>query len=106
SLTSASSPTCSSVWDGMTKSRSSGCSGGSERAVTHLKTGWATGPVPLQGGQPSDSCLAFACLHETALVCQHDRLHTVAEAQLGEHPAEMGLHGRLAQPQLPGDLGV
>ena len=27
-----------------------------------LKTGWATGPVPLQGAQPSDSGLALAGL--------------------------------------------
>jgi len=51
-----------------------------------LKTGWATGPVPLQVGQPSDSRLALAGLHQAALVRQHDRLHPVAEPQLREHP--------------------
>ena len=47
-----------------------------------LKTGWATGPVPLQGAQPSDSPLALAGLDESALVRQHDCLDPVAETQL------------------------
>ena len=71
-----------------------------------LKTGWATGPVPLQGAQPSDSGLALAGRHEPAFVREDYRLHPVAEAQLREHAAEVRLHGRLAQPELARDLGV
>jgi hypothetical protein len=40
------------------------------------------------------------------LVGHDDRLHAVAQAQLGEDPRDVGLHGRLGEEQLARDLDV
>ena len=40
------------------------------------------------------------------LVGEHDDLDAVAEAELGEDPGDVGLHGRLADEECRGDLGV
>ena len=44
--------------------------------------------------------------HEARLVGVDDRLHPVAQAELHEHPPDVGLHRRLADEQLRADLGV
>ena len=47
-----------------------------------------------------------AGLYETSLVCQHDRLYAVAQTELCEHPVYVGFHGRFADDELGGDVGV
>ena len=44
--------------------------------------------------------------HEPRLVGVDDRLHPVAQAELHEHPPDVGLHRGLAHDQLGADLGV
>jgi transposase len=44
--------------------------------------------------------------HQAALIGEDHRLHTVAQAQLGEHVADVGLGGGLGDDQPVGDLGV
>src|SRR3954470_17039672 len=43
---------------------------------------------------------------ETALVGEDDRLHAVAQAELGQHVGDVGLDRVLAEHELRGDLGV
>ena len=45
-------------------------------------------------------------LHESAFVCEHDCLHSVANVQLAEHSRHVSLDRRLAEVELPADLGV
>ena len=44
--------------------------------------------------------------HQAGLVRVDDGLHPVAQSELHEHPADMGLHGGLADDQLRADLRV
>lgn len=43
---------------------------------------------------------------ESGFVCEHNGLDSVAEAELGKDPRDVGSHGRLGHDQLLGDLGV
>jgi hypothetical protein len=43
---------------------------------------------------------------QSGLIGKDDRLDAVAQAQLGQDAADMGLHGRLGDEQAPGDLRV
>jgi hydrogenase maturation protein HypF len=45
-------------------------------------------------------------VEEPGLVGEHDRLHAVAEAELGEDVRDVRLHGRLADEELAADLVV
>ena len=44
--------------------------------------------------------------HEPGLVGQDDGLDPVAQGELGQHPADVGLHGALLDHELSGDLGI
>ncbi len=49
---------------------------------------------------------AGAGLHQAGLVGEHDDLGTVAEAELGQDRRDVGLHRRLGDEELGGDLGI
>src|ERR1022692_2907736 len=44
--------------------------------------------------------------YQPGFIGEHDRLDAVAQAQLGEYPADMDLHGALGQVQRGRDLAV
>src|SRR5216683_3464966 len=54
----------------------------------------------------SASCVWLAGNDHPGLVGEDDRLHAVAQPELGQHVADMGLDGRLADEQGQCDLGV
>src|SRR5437867_12614319 len=47
-----------------------------------------------------------ARLHETALVCEHDRLRAVVQIELGEDACDVGLDRRVADEELTRDVAV
>jgi hypothetical protein len=83
----------------------------------HQRRSWPTSPSPDAEQHPTRPCteprsqdikLGRASLrrHQAALIGEDHRLHTVAQAQLGEHVADVGLGGGLGDDQPAGDLGV
>jgi len=51
-------------------------------------------------------CIGFAWLDDPGFVGQDDGLDPVAQAELGEQVADVGFHGRFADDEVGGDLGV
>ena len=45
-------------------------------------------------------------LDQAVVVGEDHRVHAVAQLQFGQHPADVGLHGRLGQEELRADLAV
>src|SRR5215216_2748634 len=53
-----------------------------------------------------DRCTRRAGADEAVVVGEHDRRGPVADAELGEDAAYVGLHGRLRDVEVRGDLGI
>lgn len=65
--------------------------------------------VALRRGSLTAACAMLTLLagsDESRFVCQHHRLDSVAEAELGKDPCDVGPDDRLGHDQLLGDLGV
>src|SRR6516225_6211161 len=86
------------------------------RAAHRLSLSWACGGTVGVVTWPSTALLAGrACGrgarlrshgHQPRLVGEDHRLHPVAGADLGQHPADVLLDGGLGQHEIPGDLRV
>src|SRR5262245_15952227 len=57
-------------------------------------------------GASSPTGLGLAGLDDPGLVGEDDCLHAVTQLELGQDVRDVGLHGRLAEEELAGDLGV
>ena len=76
------------------------------RRPAPVTVGGVTTWVALLPGDLRPPRLGGGRAHQPALVGEHDRLDTGDDAELGEHPIDVRLHGRLGDHQLGGDVVV